>query len=205
MISGRLFIVTTVGVLPLCAQEPQEESPRVELEYVSSDVFRSGTGIVKLWRGLHLDGEYFGAPAYDVGITGASWKFRWKGLSVSPGFGVDFGSHVLKGPVVTFRWTLDTHRWFSQGFFAQSLQEYIVDEEGKEPFGVRGSVLDNNHFSIRLGPIEAGPLWERIKYRDENEWKGGGRLAMRFGRRLKLIFQTVAPDVEFRGGIAFEQ
>jgi hypothetical protein len=68
---------------------------------------------------------------------------------------------------------------------------------------VGAAILDNNHFSIRLGPFELGPMWERITYREESEWKGGGRAAIRW-KKLKGIFQTVGPDVEFRGGVAFE-
>jgi hypothetical protein len=70
---------------------------------------------------------------------------------------------------------------------------------------VYASILDNNHVSLRLGPVEVGYLWERIHYLEENEWKSGLRAAVRLGKNVKLIFQTVAPEVEFRGGIAFER
>lgn len=188
------------------AQEPEPEEeplPRVELEYVSSDVFRSGMAIVKVWRGLHVETEYFGGVPYDVAISGGSWKFRWKALTFAPGLGVGYGSPVNTKPVATFRWRFETKRWFSQGFFANSLG----DQEEREPSGelreVGAAILDNNHFSIRLGPFEAGPMWERITYRDEDEWKGGLRAAIRW-KKLKGIFQVVAPEREFRGGIAFE-
>jgi hypothetical protein len=57
----------------LCAQEktavkePEKElekeaEPRVEAEFVASDVFRSGSTVITIWRGLRLEGEYFGAP-----------------------------------------------------------------------------------------------------------------------------------------------
>jgi len=218
-----LIASTSFVVASLFAQEPAankeeeaEEEPRVEAEFVASDIFRSGTAIIKVWRGLHLEGEYFGAPNYDVGMTGAAWKFRWKGLSLSPGLAVGFGSPVLTAPVFTFRWTLNTRRWFSQGFFAQALSGHVVQEETEpsqetgeravsEEHKVRTSILDNNHISIRLGPMEVGGLWEHIKYREENEWKGGLRVAARIGKGVKLIFQTVGPEVEFRGGIAFER
>jgi hypothetical protein len=81
----------------------------------------------------------------------------------------------------------------------------MKNEDGESPSAVRATVLDNNHLSIRLGPIEAGPLWECIKYRDEKEWKGGARIAARLGRRFKIMFITVGPGIEFRGGVAFER
>ncbi len=49
-----------------------------------------------------------------------------------------------------------------------------------------------------------GVLWERIQYRTENEWKGGGRAAWSFGRGFKILTQVVAPDPEVRVGVAFE-
>lgn len=191
--------------------EPEEEEEiRFESEYVSSGIFRSGTAIVKVWRGLHAEGEYFGGAKYDVGVVGAAWKWRWKALSVSPGFAVGFGSPAQVAPVLTFRWTIDSRRVFSQGFFAQSLRPNAFVEEsedGEEPGEQRfsyTSILDNNHVSLRLGPVEVGPMWERIQYRNEQEWKGGARLGLRLPKGFKLIFQTVGPEVEYRGGIAFE-
>ncbi len=210
------------AVTCLCAQEsttarePEEEpEPRVEAEFVASDIFRSGTTIVRVWRGFRLEGEYFGAPNFDVGVTGGGWNFKWKGLSVAPGIAVGFGSGVKVSPIATLRWTLDTHRWFSQGFFGQSLRGHIIEEETETEGGeeaqvaeernVHASILDNNHISVRLGPLEIGGLWERIRYREENEWKGGLRVGARLRKGVKLIFQTVGPDVEFRGGIVFER
>ena len=109
-------------------------------------------------------------------------------------------------PAVTLRWTLETRRWYSQGFLGQSLREHVVESHnGESPSAVRALVLDNNHLSVRLGPIEAGPIWEYIKYRDEKEWKGGARIAARLGQRFKVMFITVGPGLEFRGGVAFER
>jgi hypothetical protein len=210
MIDTRLLAVAILGIEAGFAQNAREQilepSPRVELEFIASDVSRSGTTIFKLWRGIHLEGEYLGSANFDVGITGVSWKFRWKGLALSPGFAVGFGSGAQTAPVVTLRWTLETRRWYSQGFFGQSLRGHIeANHDGESASAVHASVLDNNHFSVRLGPMEAGPLWEWIKYREEKEWKGGARIAARLGRRFKIMFITVGPGVEFRGGVAFEQ
>jgi hypothetical protein len=70
---------------------------------------------------------------------------------------------------------------------------------------VHASILDNNHISIRLGMFEIGGLWERIRYREEKEWKGDLRVGARIKKGVTLIFQTVGPEVEYRGGIAFER
>ena len=183
-----------------------EPSPGVELEFIASGISRSGTAIFKLWRGVHLEGEYLGSANFDVGITGVSWKFRWKGLALSPGLAVGFGSAAETAPAVTLRWTLETRRWYSQGFLGQSLKENLEEgHHGEPPSAVRATVLDNNHISVRLGPVEVGPIWEYIKYRDERELKGGARLGVRLGRNVKVMFIAVGPGREFRGGIAFER
>ena len=205
-----LLVVAGFGIATGFAQDVGEQklepSPQVELEFIGSGISRSGTTIFRLWRGVHLEGEYLGSANFDVGITGVSWKFRWKGLALSPGFAVGFGSAAQTAPAVTLRWTLETRRWYSQGFLGQSLREHVVESHnGDSPSAVRASVLDNNHLSVRLGPIEAGPIWEYIKYRDEKEWKGGARIAARLGRQFKVMFIAVAPGLEFRGGVAFDR
>jgi len=206
----RLVVVAGLGLAAGLAQDVGEQelepSPQVELEFIGSGISRSGTSILRLWRGLHLEGEYLGSAGFDVGITGVSWKFRWKGLALSPGFAVGFGSAAQTAPAVTLRWTLETRRWYSQGFLGQSLRGHVIEgHDGESPSAVRASILDNNHLSVRLGPVEAGPLWEYIKYRHEKEWKAGGRVAARLGRRFKVMLITVGPGLEFRGGIAFER
>ena len=206
----RLLAVAAVAVGAGFAQDAPEQklspSPRVEMEFIASDISRSGTTILRLWRGVHLEGEYLGSTHFDVGITGVSWKFRWKGFALSPGFAVGFGSGAQTAPVVTLRWTLETRRWYSQGFFGQSLRGHVEKSaHGEPPSGIHATVLDNNHFSVRLGPIEAGPLWEYIKYRHEKELKAGARIAARLGRQFKVMLITVGPGIEFRGGVAFER
>src|SRR5262245_65906749 len=119
----RLLAVAGLGVAACFGQNVPEQklepTPQVELEFIASQLSRSGTTIFRLWRGLHLEGEYLGSADFDVGITGVSWKFRWKGLALSPGFAVGFGSAAQTAPAVTLRWTLETHRWYSQGFLGQ--------------------------------------------------------------------------------------
>src|SRR5687768_7134791 len=84
------------------------------------------------------------------------------------------------------RWTLETRRWYSQGFLGQSLRGHVIENvDGESRSAVRASVLDNNHLSVRLGPLEAGPLWECIKHREEKEWKGGARIAVRWADNSK--------------------
>ena len=182
----------------------QNTEPDVEAEFVASEVFRSGSLVVRTWKDLHFDGQYFGTETVNAGITALAWEFRWKQLSILPGFGASFGSGVHTVPMVTLRWKLETRRWFSQGYAAQSLlRQVVTDEDAGQT--IYANVLDNNHISIRLGPTEVGGLWEHTKYRDENEWKGGLRGAVRLGEHFKLIVQSVWPDWEFRGGIAFEK
>jgi hypothetical protein len=185
------------------ASRAQEPTPSVEAEFVASDVFRSGSLVARMWKELHFDGQYLGTESADAGITAISWEFRWKALSISPGFGVGFGGGVDTAPMVTLRWRLETRRWFSQGYGAQSLHRQIP--EGETGNAIYASVLDNNHISVRLGPTEIGGLWEHIKYREENEWKGGLRGAVRLGHGVKFIVQSVWPDWEFRGGLGFER
>src|SRR5215217_4920264 len=141
MIDIRLLAVAVVGIGAGFAQDAREQklepSPGVELEFIASEISRSGTTIFKLWRGLHLEGEYLGSADFDVGITGVSWKFRWKGLALSPGLAVGFGSGAQNAPVVTLRWTLETRRWYSQGFLGKSLRGHVVERhDGESPSAV---------------------------------------------------------------------
>jgi hypothetical protein len=193
------------GLLIISASSwAQDETPSLEAEFVASDVFRSGSLLVRTWKELHFDGQYFGTKSVDAGITGFNWEFRWKQFSILPGFGVSFGSGVHTAPMVALRWKLETRRWFSQGYVAQSLRSQIVEDESTG-HTIHATVLDNNHISVRVGRAEIGGLWEHTKYREENEWKGGLRGAVRLGEHFKLIVQSVWPDWELRGGLAFER
>jgi len=178
--------------------------PDVEAEFVASDIFRSGSLVVGIWKELHFDGQYFGTESVNAGITAVAWKFRWKHFSIVPGFGAGFGSGVGTVPMLSLRWQLDTGRFLSQGYAVQSLQSQIVESKNTG-HTIYASVLDNNHISVRLGPAEIGGLWEHTKYRGENAWKGGVRGAVRLGEHLKLIVQNVWPNWEMRGGFAFER
>ena len=69
-----------------------------------------------------------------------------------------------------------------------------------EEFG-RASIWDGNHVSLRFWRVEAGPAWERIHTRKENEWKGGGRVAFKILPNLSALLFVMAQKTEFRGGI----
>src|SRR3954447_14635401 len=148
MTAIRLLVVAGLEIAAGFAQDAREQkpppSPRVELEFIASEISRSGTTIFRLWRGVHLEGEYLGSADFDVGITGVSWKFRWKGLALSPGFAVGFGSAAQTAPAVTLRWTLETRRWYSQGFLGKSLRGHVLKgHDGEPPSAVSASILDN--------------------------------------------------------------
>ncbi len=205
-LSLLVIVLLTVPALSY-AQDPD---PSVEAEFVASGIFRSGSLVARAWKEIHFYGQYLGTESANAGITALAWEFRWKHFSILPGFGVAFGSGVQTVPALTFRWKFETRRWFSQGYFAQSLLAQVAESEGEsesESAGhtVHASVLDNNHISVKLGPTEIGGLWEHIKYREENEWKGGVRGALRLGEHFKLIVQSVWPGWEMRGGLAFEK
>jgi opacity protein-like surface antigen len=167
---------------------------------------------VPLFRGLNLEGHYFGVRAepeheengehgaerrsgvVDLGTINGSYSFRLGGhVTLLLGFGVFFGEGQKSSPAFTFRWEIEKGRLFSQGLFIQSLQE-------SEEFG-RVSVWDGNHVSVRLSRFEFGPSWERIHTRAENEWKGGGRAAFRILPNMSIVFFVLAPKTEYRGGI----
>jgi hypothetical protein len=197
------LLLVIAGLLISASSSAQDATPGLEAEFVASEVFRSGDLVILTWKDLHFDGQYFGTESVDAGITALNWEFRWKQLSILPGFGVGFGSGVDTAPMLTLRWKLETRRWFSQGYVAQSLRRQVV--ENNTGHSIYASVLDNNHISARFGPAEVGGLWEHTKYREENEWKGGLRGAVRLGEHFKLIVQSVWPDWEMRGGLAFER
>ena len=85
-----LVLVTVSIALAQESAKPQEarEGPAdFEAEFAASSIFRTGSYLQPLWRGLGFDGHYFGGTATDTGFTGASWTFRIRKLKLSPGFG----------------------------------------------------------------------------------------------------------------------
>lgn len=206
--------------LPLAAQESEakrEAASRFpEAEYAASSIFRSATYLQPLWKGLHFEGHYFGEGETDVGYSGAGWKVRWKGLGLVPGFGVAFGSNEIHTtPVVSFRWDYEKKWFVTQGMVLQGLRqspggEAEGVEEGEEAgYGnraesapLRPSISDGNHVSVRWNRVTVGPTWEHVHFREGNEWKGGGRLAVRLMSHVSAVLYVLAPGkTEFRLGV----
>ncbi|MCI0387647.1 MAG: hypothetical protein MOB07_02590 [Acidobacteria bacterium] len=190
----------------------EEEEGFPELEAVASDVLQNVNLVVPLFRGLNIEGHYYGirvepereergengvelrSRIVDSGTINGSWNFRLgEHVVLTPGFGVYFGENQKTSPAVTFRWEIEKGRIVSQGLFIQSL----IGLEGFDP----PSIWDGNHVSARFWRMEVGPSWEFIHTREENEWKGGGRAAFRILPNLSVVLFVLAPETEFRGGI----
>ena len=191
------------------AHSKHEESPFPEVEFVGSSDFRSVLLVVPVYRGLNVEAHYFGFRTHphesshgvsrsfgilDVGSVNASWSFHLgEHVILSPGVGVSFGERQTTSPAITFRWEVEKGKLFSQGLFIYSPRE-------SEEFG-RTSIWDGNHVSLRLSRLEIGPSWERIHARSENEWKVGGRAAVRLLSNVSLVFFVLAPHTEYRAGL----
>jgi hypothetical protein len=197
-------------------RRPQAESHEVpagfEVELVASDVFRSGSYIQPLWRGLGFEGHYFGGERTDVGFAGASWTFRLSGLKLSPGGGVLFGSdRFATSPAIAFRWDYERGWLVSQGLIVQGFRRTpVFEEEASEReeaapvpvSSVRPAISDGNHVSARRGRLTVGGTFEHIRFREGNEWKGGGRLGVRLFPRVSAVLYVLGPGrVEWRGGM----
>lgn len=193
-------------------------SPLVEAEFAGSTAFRTGSMSLRLASPLRAELRYFGVAGNDIGMAGLGWEFRWGGLRFIPGAAWSFGRENRPAPVITARWVFENERWISQGAWVQSLVEYKPtlsahqehdggDEHGSEAetLARHASVLDGIHVSRRIGRFEVGPLFEHIHYREEDEWKAGGRVAVRLGTSFRLIAQVVGPGTEVRGGFVWEQ
>jgi len=182
--------------------EPSENRNFPEAEFVASGKFRSFSYVQPLVRGLNLEGHYFGVEDVDVGIVNGSWTFRLgKSIKLSPGLGVYFGEHQRTGPAFTFRWEVEKGPVVSQGLFIEGFRKVEVGEEEEEQKSVYPNIWDGNHVSLRYKRFEVGPSWERIHSREGNEWKGGGRVAVRILPHMSAVMFVMAPEVEVRGGI----
>jgi hypothetical protein len=194
------------------AEGEAEAAAPAEAEFVGSTIFQSGFFGVRVWGPLLVEAHYFGMEDTDAGVTGLSWEFRHRGLRILPGLAWTFSSKNRPGPAATVRWGVETASWVSQGLWAVSLRAGTFEpentgaheSEGDTNAEVYAHILDGVHVSRRFGRWEAGPMLEHIRYRDENEWKGGARVAWAFGRGFKIVTQAVAPDPELRLGLAWE-
>ena len=204
------LLVLTVAAAAQTHHDKNEEGPSaVEAEFVASDIFRSGAYLQPLWRGLGFEGHYFGGTATDVGFTGASWTFRVGELKLAPGFGAMFGSNEFATtPTIGFRWDYEKAWFVTQGMALRGFRKTpVFEEEGHErahePVSfVRPTISDGSHVSGRWKRVTIGGTWEHIHFREGNEWKGGGRLAVRLFPRLSAIVNVLGPGrAEWRGGV----
>ena len=223
----RIYALVAFVQLTLCAGLAQDAAANTganrsptdsmtpsefEAEFVSSDVFRSASYVQPVWRGIAFDGHYFGSESTDVGFTGGSYTFTLAGIHLSPGAGVLFGSNGFTTmPTLSFRWDYERLWFVTQGMVLQGLGQAPVFEEGqgapsegsaKPVSGVRPTISDGSHLSVRWTRFTIGGTWEHVHFREGNEWTGGGRLAFRILPRLSAILYVLAPGtVEWRGGI----
>jgi hypothetical protein len=179
---------------------------------VASDRFWSGTYIQPLWKELHFEGYYFGESRANVAHMGASWLFRLKSVELAPGFGMAFGSNgFATTPAVTFRWAFEK-RWFvTQGMLIQCLRDTptakeedgeATEDHASENSMVRPTISDGSHISARWRRMTVGATGEHIHFREGDEWKGGGRLAVRLTRHISAILYVLGPGrAEFRAGL----
>jgi len=200
---------------PPARQEEAHEGPSAfEAEFAASDIFRSASYIQPLWRGLGFEGHYFGGTNTDTGFTGGSWTFRVRELKLSPGFGVMFGSNQFAtAPTFSFRWDYERGWFVSQGLTLLGFRDTPVfseEGEGGEHHGgppvpvafVRPAIADGSHVSARWKRLTIGGTWEHIHFREGDEWKGGGRLAIRLFPRISAILYVLGPGrAEWRGGV----
>ena len=231
---NRFFLLALTASLAVAAQDPtppagktdsphpgkheaSHETPSAfEAEFVASDVFRSGSYVQPLWKGLGFEGHYFGGEKTDVGYTGGAWTFRFGELKLSPGFGVNFGSdHYATTPAFTFRWDYERGWFVTQGLVMQGFRKTPIFEEVHEgehgrvaesadlvPVAyVRPAISDGSHVSFRWKRLTAGGTWEHIHFREGDEWKGGTRVAFRLLPRVSALLYVLAPSTEWRGGI----
>lgn len=188
-----------------------EESKFPEIEALISHEFRTASYVQPLYRGLNFEAHYFGVKReveaahgepgaepheqyIDIGTLTASWTFKLgEHIKLIPGFGLYLGDGQETAPSFTFRWDIEKGWFISQGLFVGSLRDF-------EDVG-RVNVWDGNHVSVRWKRIQVGPTWERIHTREENEWKGGVRGAVRVARHLSILAFVLAPKTEFRAGV----
>jgi len=158
----RLFILIAAAVSPtlaILAEEPVSESVHFEAEFAASDIFRSGSLVLPLARRIAFEGHHFGGQETDTGFTGVSCTLTWKGLTLTPGLGVLFGSNEFAAtPAVSFRWEYERKWFITQGLVVQGFRETpIFAEKGeadsrsnREPASfVRPTISDGNHLSVR--------------------------------------------------------
>jgi hypothetical protein len=160
-----------------------------------------------------FEGDYFGGTETDTGYTAVSWTWAKGELRLSPGFGLVFGSNAFAtSPAYSLRWEYE-RKWFvTQGLLVHAFRRTPLFGEPeadagrdttREPSGyVRPVISDGDHISARWRRVTIGGAWEHIAFREGNEWKGGGRLAIRILPRVSAVLYVLGPGrTEWRGGI----
>jgi hypothetical protein len=210
--TAMFFVFATCLAAPSYPQESasgrEERLAPAEGEFTASTIFQAGYFDVRVGETpLLIDMRCYGVEIHDVGVAGLAWEVSWRRLRVMPGIGWAVGRENKPAPVLTARWSYDHERWLTQGHWLQSFHEHVTEsdsEESENGFASTHSVVLEGHASAILGRFEAGALAEHVRYREENEWKGGGRAAWRLGHGLKVSTEVLAPHVEMRAGIAWE-
>jgi hypothetical protein len=190
---------------PAATSDPADKDFFPDAEFVSSTSFRSAAYIQRLWRGLHVEGDYFGGDENDVGYTGATWEFRWQRWRLTPGFGVSYGGNSFRTmPSISFRWDYEKNWFVTEGLVLQGLLDTARNPddtpEARAEGSVRPTITDGDHISVRWRRLTIGGTWERIQFR-EIEWKGGGRVALRLAPHLSVVVFVLGPGSEVRGGL----
>jgi hypothetical protein len=175
-------------------------TPRPSFEAMSSRVFRTVSAVTPIGHRIVAEVHYFAlpeaAPRVNVLQSGLSYQFPLgqRGF-VAPGIGFYSGvDHEALS--ITARWLVEVGPIVSEGLIVQG----IDNDDGTE----RGQFWDGNHVSLALldRRLEVGPAWEHIHIRDEDEWKGGGRVALRVHPRVLVQAQALAPgETEWRVGV----
>jgi hypothetical protein len=211
---SRYFILFALASLHALASDKWSDG--MEAEFVASDVFRSGTLILPIAHRVSFEGDYFGGTKTDTGYTAATWTWVKDELRLTPGFGVVFGSNSFTtSPACSVRWEYE-RKWFvTQGLLVQAFRETPIFGENetdyatrarRQPIGsVRPAITDGDHVSGRWRRLTVGGAWEHIAFREGDEWKGGGRVAIEIVPRVSAVLYVLGPGrTEWRGGISFE-
>jgi hypothetical protein len=174
--------------------------PRPSFEAMSSRVFRTVSAVTPIGHRIVAEVHYFALPEahprVNVVQSGVSYQLPLGARGfVAPGIGFYSGvDHEALS--VSARWLLEVGPIVSEGLIVQG----IDNDDGTE----RGQFWDGNHVSLALldRRLEVGPAWEHIYIRREDEWKGGGRVALRVHPRVLVQALALAPaETEWRFGV----
>jgi len=175
-------------------------SARATFEAMASDVFRTVTAIVPITHRVAGEVHAFALPdphaRVNVAQAGVSYQVALGRLGyIAPGVGYYSGvDHATAS--VTLRWLVERGPFVSEGLLVQGIDASDQSETGQ--------FWDGNHVSLAMlrRRLELGPTWEHIHIRDEDEWKWGGRAALRVSGRVLMQLYVLTPGAtEWRGGV----